>query len=122
MKIIGIVGSRRRDEPADFKAVWIAFLKIYEQGDKIVSGGCPKGGDRFAEIIARILGLTIENGGLILFPADWKTHGKRAGFIRNTDIAQTGDVIIACVAPDRTGGTEDTLRKARTFHKDIIIV
>lgn len=122
MKTIGIVGSRRRNEQIDFSACWNTFIKIYEPGDRIVSGGCKSGGDKFAEIIAEKFGLTIENGGLIIHPADWKQYGKRAGFIRNTYIAQDADVVIAVVAPDRTGGTEDTLHKAMKFHKEIIIV
>jgi hypothetical protein len=122
MKIIGIVGSRRRDAQEDFSACWNAFIKLYEEGDKIVSGGCPQGGDRFAEIIAEKFGLTIENGGLIIYDADWKQYGKRAGFMRNTYIAEDADVVIAVVANDRTGGTEDTLKKAMKFHKKIVIV
>jgi hypothetical protein len=122
MKIIGIVGSRRRDAQEDFAACWNAFIKIYEEGDKIVSGGCPQGGDRFAEIIAEKFGLTIENGSLIIYDADWKQYGKRAGFMRNTYIAEDADIIIAVVANDRTGGTEDTLKKAMKFHKKIVIV
>ena len=122
MKVIGIVGSRRRNEPADFIDCWNAFLKVFEPGDKIVSGGCTTGGDRFAELIAEKFDLTQTNGGLIIFPADWKKYGKRAGFLRNTDIANTADVLIAVVASDRKGGTEDTIRKASKLHKQIIIV
>lgn len=122
MKIIGIVGSRRRDSQEDFKTCWNAFLTIYEDGDRIVSGGCKSGGDRFAEIIAEKFGLTIENGGLIIYDANWEKFGKRAGFMRNTYIAEDADIIIAVVANDRTGGTEDTLKKAMKFHKKIVIV
>lgn len=122
MKTIGIVGSRRRNNPEDFKACWNAFINLYEEGDKIVSGGCPTGGDKFAEIIAEKFGLTIENGGLIIYDADWDKYGKRAGFLRNTYIAEDADVIIAVVASDRTGGTEDTLKKAMKLHKKIVIV
>ena len=122
MKTIGIVGSRRRNEQADFTACWNAFLTIYEDGDRIVSGGCPSGGDRFAEIIAAKFGLTVENGGLIIHEALWKQYGKQAGFIRNTDIARDADVLIAVVAADRRGGTEDTIRKVMTLRKNVIIV
>jgi hypothetical protein len=122
MKVIGIVGSRRRDGQTDFNACLTAFLKVYEPGDKIVSGGCPKGGDRFAELIAEKFGLTEANGGLIIHYADWEKYGKRAGFLRNTDIAQDADVVIAVVAADRTGGTEDTIHKTMHFHKHVIIV
>lgn len=106
MKFIGIIGSRRRNSHNDYCKVKAAFDKIYTDGDWIVSGGCPKGGDAFAEKIARDRGIPI-----IIFPAAWKKHGKAAGFIRNADIAHHSDCIIACCAYDRKGGTEDTINK-----------
>lgn len=114
-KTIGIIGSRRRDGLADLAKIERAFKTIYQEGDIIVSGGCPRGGDRFAEIIAKQLGVPIK-----IHPAQWEVYGKAAGFIRNQFIADDADVIIACVAPDRTGGTEDTLKKA--LDKEIILV
>lgn len=113
-KVIGIIGSRRRDSVEDFKDVWKEFSRIYEKGDSICSGLCPLGGDRFAVIIADRLGLPDEK--IIWFPPEWEKYGKIAGFIRNTDIAKTSDVLIACVADDRTGGTEDTIKKFLKFH------
>lgn len=106
MKIIGIVGSRRRNSQEDFELVKKAFLDVYEQGDWICSGGCPTGADRFAWQLHKSL-----KKPYLEFPADWDTHGKAAGFVRNGDIANASEVLIACVAPDRTGGTEDTIRK-----------
>ena len=105
MKIIGIVGSRRRDSEKDFKICEAKFKELYEEGDEVVSGGCPKGGDRFAERIAKKYGLGIK----IYFP-NWNL-GKAAGFARNTFIARDATDLIAVVAEDRTGGTEDTVRK-----------
>ena len=58
-KTIGIVGSRRRDSGKDFMICRDEFLKHYQPGDQIVSGGCPKGGDRFAEMIAKEFGLSL---------------------------------------------------------------
>ena len=109
MKTIGIIGSRRRNEQKDFKAVEKAFLSIYQKGDTIVSGGCPKGGDRFAEIIAEKYQISIE-----IYKPNWKL-GRHAGFLRNIDIAKNSNTLIACVAKDRTGGTEDTIRKFLKF-------
>lgn len=106
MKTIGIVGSRRRDSNDDYHKCLKAFEMLYEEGDRIVSGGCPKGGDAFAERIARKIGCTIT----IHFP-NWEKHGKAAGFVRNAAIAQESDVLIALVSDDRTGGTEDTVKK-----------
>lgn len=103
-KSIGIIGSRRRDSGRDQKAVREKFFEIYRDGDTIVSGGCRKGGDRFAEKIAKDNGIPI-----LIFHANWNLHGNSAGMIRNGDIALNSDVIIACVAGDRTGGTENTI-------------
>ena len=112
MKWIGIIGSRRRDTHKDFTAVYFAFRDFYEDGDGIVSGGCPKGGDRFAEMIAKDQGIPI----LIYYP-DWKRYSKAAGFIRNQYIADRADILIACVAKDRKGGTEDTIKKFEKQNK-----
>ena len=113
-KTIGIVGSRRRDTDEDFRKVLEVFNSIYREGDKIVSGGCPLGGDKFAEIIAKSKGITIT----IHYP-DW-TIGKHAGFERNTQIAEDADILIACCSEDRTGGTEDTVRKALRLEKKVL--
>lgn len=112
MKKIGIIGTRRRDKMRDYRKVANQFKEIYEDGDIIVSGGCSQGGDRFAEQIARGLEIPI-----MIHYARWKKHGKAAGFIRNGDIAKDSDVLIACVSEDRTGGTEDTIKKFKKLGK-----
>ncbi len=104
--IIGIIGTRQRDTPVDYLKVWEAFRHIYEDGDNIISGGCSKGGDRFAEKIARENNIPI-----LVIPANWKRDGKVAGLMRNTLIAGKCDYLIACVSKDRKGGTEDTIKK-----------
>lgn len=116
MKRIIIIGSRRRNESADWLLVEQAFLNLYEKGDLIVSGGCPKGGDYFAEVLFDMYEVSI-----VVWLPKWEIDGqfrRWAGFERNTIIAQNGDVVIACVAPDRTGGTEDTIKKFKKFKPD----
>lgn len=111
VKTIGIVGSRRRDSDKDFDLVHKVFRDLYNPGDTICSGLCPKGGDRFAVVLAN------EYDTLTLwFPAEWNKYGKSAGFRRNDDIAKNSDLLIACVAEDRKGGTEDTISKFVRFH------
>jgi len=105
-KTIGIIGTRRRDSEKDFKACKDVFFSIYKDGDEIVSGGCPKGADSMAEAIAKKYQIPIK-----IYYAQWDKLGKRAGFARNTDIARDADNLIAVVAEDRTGGTEDTIKK-----------
>lgn len=106
MKIIGIIGTRRRHSSEDLNLVRRVFKSLYEPGDMIVSGGCAKGGDYFAEVIAKEEGISI----LIHYP-DWKRHGRGAGFVRNTKIANDSHFLIACVHPDRKGGTEHTIKE-----------
>lgn len=106
MKVIGIIGSRSRNTSADKTKVYQKFLELYKDGDRIVSGGCPQGGDAFAEWIAKV-----EQVPITIYYAQWKKWGKSAGFKRNGDIAKEADILIACVAEDRTGGTEDTIKK-----------
>jgi len=126
MKKIIIIGSRRRNEPADFQAVYDEFKKYYVPGDIIVSGGCKLGGDRFAERIAERLGMNEGNGKLIIHRPIKPPKGSpyhafvKANFERNTIVAkecEADSIVIACCAFDRTGGTEDTLRKIRKFGK-----
>ena len=142
-RTIGIVGTRRRDDIKSFRKCLRRFLSLYKHGDSIVSGGCPKGGDRFAEIIALTItdagGLCVNETWLLsskerkeeielreapitLHLAEWDKYGKGAGFIRNGLIAEDCDVLIAVVAKDRTGGVEDTIRKAKAIGREVSIV
>lgn len=116
MKRIIIIGSRRRNEPEDFLIVEQELFRVYEEGDLLVSGGCSKGGDRFAEELS-----AKHNIWMVDWPAEWNKDGQYrrwAGFERNTIIANNGDIVIACVASDRTGGTEDTIKKFLKFNPD----
>jgi len=107
IKVIGIIGTRRRDSSVAYEKVEKKFFKLYQGEDWICSGGCPKGGDRFAEIIAKKYGIPI----MIFYP-NFKKYGSPAAlFIRNTDVAISSDKIIACISKDRKGGTEDTIKK-----------
>lgn len=113
MKRIIIIGSRRRNEIADFLLVEQLLAEVYEDGDLLVSGGCPTGGDKFCEDLSAKYDIW-----MVVWPAEWNRYGRGAGFVRNTIIAQNGDILIACVAPDRTGGAEDTIKKFEKIMPD----
>lgn len=106
MRVIGIIGSRSRNEEIDYFSVVDKFLELYQHNDIIVSGGCPKGADHFAEIISKESHVTMK-----IHKANWDKYGKSAGFQRNGYIADDSDILIACVARNRKGGTEDTIYK-----------
>jgi hypothetical protein len=123
VKNIGIIGTRKRDNPSAFKLVEQKFLEIYEEGDWIVSGGAKKGADRFAEQISNKYGVP-----RLIFPPDYKKYGSPAAlFIRNGVVAEHSHVIVACVVrPEEgieevlkrpRGGTENTLKQYFKFNK-----
>ncbi len=87
MKLI-IAGGR---EFTHFKGALAHYLVINNQGivTEIVSGGA-RGADKVGELIAEAEGLPIK-----LFKADWDTHGKSAGYIRNSEMADYGDMLLA---------------------------
>lgn len=111
-RVIGVVGTRRRDSDYDFRLVENEFLRHYHEGDIICSGLCSKGADRFAVILSEKYHISAR-----WYKANWQKDGKAAGFIRNTYIAEDSNILIACVADDRKGGTEDTLRKFKNLGK-----
>lgn len=117
-RTIAIIGTRRRDTEADYKKVHNAFLKIYQEEDSIVSGGCKRGGDRFAERIAKTasIPITIHYPDLSkldqqLMLINPRAAHARINYARNVLVAQDADIVLACVAPDRKGGTENTIKR-----------
>lgn len=128
-KVIGIVGSRRRNTFADYQLCRETFDKVYRKGDSIVSGGCQWGADNFAERIAKELGIPImiyyprqEDLDKALLEMNSRAAFAKLNYARNTLIAQHCDVLIAVVAEDRNGGTEDTIKKALKLKKKVIYV
>lgn len=64
-------------------------VDIYEEyPDKIVSGKC-EGIDFCGEEWAKSRNISIKS-----FPADWKRHGKSAGPIRNSQMAEYADALL----------------------------
>ena len=55
-----------------------------------VLSGCANGPDRFGEQWAYSLNIDIEK-----FPANWDLYGKRAGFVRNIEMAEKADALVA---------------------------
>ena len=87
MKLL-IAGSRAISLDAGKMACLVDFLQLDESNLEIVSGGA-KGIDTSAEEFAKIFNLPFK-----LFPADWDNLGKRAGFVRNEQMAKYSDMLL----------------------------
>lgn len=99
MRVI-VTGSRTWDDIRTIR--WtLTWIDTHNPGPHtLVSGACPNGADRLAEVIAGQLGWTVE-----LHPAQWKrpdgSVNKGAGFARNREMALLGGDV--CVAFHRDG-------------------
>lgn len=72
----------------------------------IVSGGA-RGADTLGERYAEQRGLHV-----LRMPADWNKHGKQAGYIRNQDMLQRANALIA-FWDGKSRGTEHMISIAR---------
>ena len=112
---LAIIGSRDFN---DYEKVAYYVIKYFESGwaiDEIVSGGA-SGADALAKRIADEYRKVYTE-----FPADWKTHGKAAGPIRNEQIIQYADKVLA-FWDGKSKGTMSSINLARRYKKDTIII
>lgn len=100
-----ICGSR--DWPLDRECEIHDRIDQLQSDTTVISGGA-RGVDKIAENAARGRGLEVE-----VFPADWDSHGKRAGYLRNVQMLnQKPDLVIAFHAAG-SRGTLHTITTAR---------
>lgn len=85
MKVI-IAGSR---DITDLNIVREAVKRSRFPVSEILSG-CARGVDVLGEIVASELNVPV-----MRFPARWDEHGKRAGYIRNEEMAASGEALVA---------------------------
>lgn len=112
--ILAVVGSRLLEGSHEAKHIIEDWVDMFSP-DLVVSGGAP-GIDTMAEEVAREKNKMME-----VFPADWETLGKSAGFQRNTQIAMRADHVLGIMIPGGTAGTKDTLTKAMKLGKPVTI-
>ena len=103
---VAVVGSRDFPHLAAVRR----FVLSLEKGTVIVSGGA-RGVDREAELTAYEAGLAVH----ILW-ADWKTHGRRAGLLRNEEIVAYADSVVA-FWDGKSTGTMHTISLAKKAGK-----
>jgi len=113
----GVVGSRRRDSRVD-RANIRKFIASLKPDDIVISGGC-RGVDSSAVYEARRRGIVTIEHLPDLTGCKKKWEFTNAYYARNKKIAENCDVLVAFVAPDRKGGTENTIKYAQEFGKEI---
>ena len=131
MKIlrVGVVGARARNTPQDKELIKNAIRHLMKKDVcvHLVSGGCPKGADRFAEEISNELALGLSNH----YPdkSQMKDNSRveyaKICYARNTLIAEECDMLIATPSYDKNGpigGTADTIKKTRLLGKPVVIL
>ena len=123
---VAIVGSRRRNTLKDRRIVYdlARDLNQLSPGNVVVvSGGCLKGADKFAEEAADINKMPKTIFPIAKFPepkSKWE-FTERA-YARNQLIADECDIMYALVHHDRSGGTEDAARRTRALGKPVVLI
>ena len=100
-------GSRDLKESWD---IWNTLRSLNPAEDIIIHGDY-RGADKIAGYYAHRMGFIVEP-----FPADWDTHGRRAGPIRNRKMLDAGaDAVYAFSNKPlaQSSGTSDMVRIAR---------
>lgn len=110
-KRVAIVGSRKFK---DLELVY-DFVNAMPVGATVISGGAV-GVDTTAEGTARSRGIKV-----ISFKPDWNRYGKGAGFVRNSDIVDACDVLVA-FWDGSSRGTLDSINKAKAANKHVSII
>lgn len=130
MKIlkVGIVGSRMRNSIRDKQLLKDALMYVLRRYPDftihLVSGGCPKGADSFAEELAEELGMEIS----IHYPdlSEWiepvqRWQFAKSAYERNTLIADECDILIA-IWDSKSRGTNDTIQKVDKLGKPVVLL
>mgnify|MGYP001180841777 CR=1 FL=1 len=108
---LAVIGSRKFPDPDRVRAL----VRGVEAGTVIVSGGA-EGPDSWAVEAAKERGLAYQ-----VFPARWGELGRAAGLIRNQDIVDQADRLVA-FWDLKSRGTKDTINKALAAGKVVTIV
>lgn len=111
---LAIVGSRLFEDVGKFEDTVQEWIKKYGRPTIVISGGA-HGADEMAKKFAEK-----EKIEYCEFSPDWKTLGKSAGLIRNSQIVDACTHVLAF--PMEGGkGTQDTIKKAKQKNKHVTI-
>jgi len=112
---LAVVGSRGFTDIEVFKETLEDYLSENKIWPTLIISGGAGGVDTLAELWAKEMSIPTK-----IFKADWNTHGKAAGMLRNTTIVDTADKVIA-FWDGTSRGTKDSINKAKVSKKLLII-
>lgn len=104
----------------DYALLHESIMKVVHElpDDLVVSivSGMARGADMLAAHFADETGTTLHE-----FPADWEGQGKAAGFVRNTDMANFADGLLA-FWDGKSKGTAHMIRTMENRRKPVHVV
>ena len=114
--VVLVCGGREYNDRDRLYARMDRLCSVFPFPDITLIHGAARGADHLCDLYARDRGLRC-----LRFPADWATHGRAAGAIRNQQMLDEGkpDVVIAFPGGK---GTEDMIRRARKAGVEVIRV
>jgi len=105
VKVI-IAGGREYKDYANLRKVCDEIFELNGIEDPEIVSGTARGTDKMGEFYAKQRGFKIRG-----FPADWNKFGKKAGHIRNGQMARYSDMLIL-FWDGKSRGSKDMLEQA----------
>ena len=103
-----IAGSRHfNDYPLLCEKCDMLLSQKHQTHDIVVISGTARGADILGERYAKECGYQLNR-----FPANWNRHGNKAGFLRNLEMADNADALIA-FWDGTSNGTKSMIEIAR---------
>lgn len=121
-RVVAIVGSREFADPEEMEQSILRYVEglaimVGLGADiEIISGGA-RGADTFAEKAAKHFGIPFTP-----FLADWFTHGRKAGFVRNAQMAIACTECVAFRAAGKSNGTDHMVEQVRKLGRPVTIM
>lgn len=108
---LAIVGSRGF---TDYSLLESTIAEKFQSVTEVISGGAT-GADSLGARWAREHGVK-----LTIFKPDWDTHGRSAGYLRNIDIVDAADEVLA-MWDGKSRGTAHTIKIATDKGKPVVV-
>ena len=110
IKVI-IAGTRDFDNYELLKQKMDKILagRVRNNEEIIIISGTARGADKLGERYAKEKGYKIER-----YPANWNKYGKRAGYIRNEQMAKVADACV-CFWDEQSKGTKHMIDLAKQY-------